>query len=51
MDSDNFGLTKAEEDLCWEAFQAFDKDNRGYIEAKELGNILEYMGQNTTETT
>ena len=37
-------LTKEEEDKCWEAFSAFDKDSSGYIDANELRIVLEMMG-------
>lgn len=43
------GLTKEEQDKCWEAFSAFDKDGSGYIDANELKIVLEMMGQKTTE--
>lgn len=43
------GLTKEEQDKCWEAFSAFDKDNSGNIDANELRIVLEMMGQKTTE--
>jgi Ca2+-binding EF-hand superfamily protein len=42
-------LTKEEEEKCWEAFSAFDKDSSGYIDANELRIVLEMMGQKTTE--
>jgi Ca2+-binding EF-hand superfamily protein len=38
------GLTKEEQDKCWEAFSAFDKDGSGYIDANELKIVLEMMG-------
>ena len=38
------GLTKEEEQKCWEAFSAFDKDSSGYIDANELRIVLEMMG-------
>ena len=43
------GLTKEEEQKCWEAFSAFDKDSSGFIDANELRIVLEMMGQKTTE--
>ena len=42
-------LTKEEQNKCWEAFSAFDKDNSGFIDANELRIVLEMMGQKTTE--
>ena len=38
------GLTKEEEQKCWEAFSAFDKDSSGFIDANELRIVLEMMG-------
>ena len=49
QDDDNGGLTKEEEEKCKEAFNAFDKDNSGFIDANELRIVLEMMGQKTTE--
>ena len=43
------GLTREEDAKCQEAFNAFDKDNSGYIDANELRIVLEMMGQKTTE--
>ena len=43
------GLTKEEEQKCWEAFSAFDKDSSGFIDANELRIVLEMMGQKTSE--
>jgi len=37
------GLSKAEEDKCWEAFSAFDKEQNGYINSNELKHVLEIM--------
>jgi Ca2+-binding EF-hand superfamily protein len=37
------GLTKEEEDKCWEAFSAFDKEQTGYINSNELKHVLEIM--------
>ena len=48
-EEDEGGLTKEEQDKCWEAFSAFDKDGSGYIDANELKIVLEMMGQKTTE--
>ena len=38
------GLTKEEEQKCWEAFCAFDKDKNGFIDTEELKSVLELMG-------
>ncbi len=38
-------LNKAEIEKSHEAFIAFDKDQRGYIDAKALKSVLEEMGQ------
>ena len=38
------GLTREEDAKCQEAFNAFDKDNSGYIDANELRIVLEMMG-------
>ena len=37
------GLSKEEEDKCWEAFSAFDKEQNGYINSNELKHVLEIM--------
>ena len=46
---EEIGLTREEDAKCQEAFNAFDKDNSGYIDANELRIVLEMMGQKTTE--
>jgi len=38
------GLTIEEDNKCNKAFEAFDKDNSGYIDAGELRVVLEMMG-------
>ena len=43
-EDDEGGLTKEEQDKCWEAFSAFDKDGSGFIDANELKIVLEMMG-------
>ena len=43
------GLTIEEDLKCDHAFAAFDKDESGYIDAKELGIVLEMMGQKKRE--
>ena len=48
-EEEEMGLTKEEQDKCWEAFSAFDKDGSGFIDANELKIVLEMMGQKTTE--
>lgn len=49
QEEQEIGLTKEEQDKCWEAFSAFDKDGSGFIDANELKIVLEMMGQKTTE--
>lgn len=49
QEEQEMGLTKEEQDKCWEAFSAFDKDGSGFIDANELKIVLEMMGQKTTE--
>lgn len=39
---------ESEEELR-EAFQLFDEDNKGYISANELKNVMEKLGVNLTE--
>ena len=38
------GLTYEEDIKINKAFDAFDKDGSGFIDAKELGVVLEMMG-------
>ena len=42
-------LTQADIDKCREAFERFDKDGSGSIDAWELKETLKAMGQNPTE--
>ena len=44
-----FGLTPEEDLKCNKAFDAFDKDESGYIDANELRVVLEMMGQKQPE--
>lgn len=44
QEEQEIGLTKEEQDKCWEAFSAFDKDGSGFIDANELKIVLEMMG-------
>ena len=44
-----FGLTPEEDQKCNMAFDIFDKDGSGVIDAFELRRVLEMMGQNQTE--
>ena len=39
-----YGLTQEEDNKCNKAFEAFDKDGSGYIDANELRVVLEMMG-------
>mgnify|MGYP001443285497 CR=1 FL=1 len=39
------GLTMEEDNKCNKAFEAFDKDGSGFIDANELRVVLEMMGQ------
>ncbi|XP_059090232.1 neo-calmodulin-like isoform X2 [Tigriopus californicus] len=56
MDSTDWGerfrncLKSEELSLCYEAFQIFDKDGSGAIDAKELTSLLRSMGQNPTDS-
>ena len=43
------GLTIEEDLKCDRAFSAFDKDDSGYMDASELGIVLEMMGQKKPE--
>ena len=38
------GLTHDEDLKCSKAFEAFDKDGSGYIDAEELQAVLQMMG-------
>ena len=40
-----YGLSPEEDLKCNKAFEAFDKDGSGYIDATELRVVLEMMGQ------
>ena len=40
-----YGLSPEEDLKCNKAFEAFDKDGSGYIDANELRVVLEMMGQ------
>ncbi|KAJ1478464.1 hypothetical protein T484DRAFT_1669656 [Baffinella frigidus] len=42
-------LTQEEIDKCREAFERFDKDGSGTIDAWELKETLKAMGQNPTD--
>ena len=42
-------LTTEEQDRCWEAFSAFDKDGSGQIDATELKLVLDMMGMQVSE--
>ena len=44
-----FGLTQEEDIKCTKAFEAFDKDGSGYIDASELTIVLDMMGQTQPE--
>ena len=44
-----YGLTAEEDIKCNLAFEIFDKDGSGYIDAAELRRVLEMMGQPQTE--
>ena len=44
-----FGLTQEEDAKCNKAFEAFDKDNSGFIDAEELTAVLEMMGKKQKE--
>ena len=44
-----YGLTMEEDIKCNKAFDAFDKDGSGYIDACELNLVLEMMGQEKPE--
>ena len=44
-----YGLTMDEDIKCNKAFDAFDKDGSGYIDACELNAVLEMMGQEKPE--
>ena len=44
-----YGLTQEEDNKCNKAFEAFDKDGSGYIDANELRVVLEMMGQKQPE--
>ena len=44
------GLTHEEDLKCTKAFEAFDKDGSGFIDAAEMQAVLEMMGQNQPET-
>jgi Ca2+-binding EF-hand superfamily protein len=37
-------MTQEEEEKCWEAFSAMDRDGNGYINQKELRIMLEVLG-------
>ena len=39
-----YGLTPEEDNKCNKAFEAFDKDGSGFIDANELRVVLEMMG-------
>ena len=39
-----YGLSIDEDIKCNKAFEAFDKDGSGYIDANELTVVLEMMG-------
>ena len=43
------GLTPEEDLKCNKAFEAFDKDGSGFIDANELRVVLEMMGQKQPE--
>lgn len=43
------GLSPEEDLKCNKAFEAFDKDGSGYIDANELRVVLEMMGQRQPE--
>ena len=45
------GLTLAEDEKCKIAFDIFDKDGSGHIDAAELKRVLEMMGQQQSEET
>ena len=45
------GLTNEEDLKCTKAFEAFDKDGSGFIDAEEMQAVLEMMGQKQPETT
>ena len=40
---------KKEEDKCWSAFEAFDRDNSGRMIASDLKFALEHYGEKVTE--
>ena len=42
-------MTIAEDEKCKVAFDIFDKDGSGHIDAAELKRVLEMMGQSQTE--
>ena len=44
-----YGLSIDEDIKCNKAFEAFDKDGSGYIDANELTVVLEMMGQKQPE--
>ena len=44
-----YGLTPEEDNKCNKAFEAFDKDGSGFIDANELRVVLEMMGQKQPE--
>lgn len=47
--AENFFRKNSEEELR-AAFQKFDQDNSGYIQAKELQAIMSKMGRNVSKT-
>ena len=49
MAEDLKGLTQEQLDEMKEAFKAFDTDNSGQIDAKELGYVLRSLGMNPTK--
>ena len=44
-----YGLSFEEDAKCNKAFEAFDKDESGYIDANELGVVLKMMGQQQSD--
>lgn len=42
-------LSEKEVEKLWEAFQVFDADGSGAISPEELGQVMQSMGQNSTE--
>ena len=38
-----------EQDKCWEAFMAFDREHMGYMATADLKNALEYLGETVND--